>query len=514
MAPSQNSDKYAGPLLKSPESFRKWFAAINKGIRYQDVYLVASGAERRPEIPVNERGKEVTKEDIEKAEELQRQWDRRNPKAVGVIFRTLSNKITQEYTHYDNAYQVLATLKEKYDTISNVQSFHGLQMACNTRYDECKGMNDYISRLKLALERYERGLWKNSVLDDSMKIQFIFMNLGEEWNTFLTSYINSSYDREKTTFDEVSRSLVEEELRVKYNAEAANLVKAQKGKDASKKNSKGSKKNDSKDDKDFKGPTCPTCKKKGHTEDKCWFRHPELRPDSWKDKKRNRDRDYDQNHKYDREESAKHLDAFICAAQVADESIIFDLERARYLRKDDWIIDSGATCHLTSDENNFIEGSMKPLRKAIRTATGHVAHSTLSGDVEITLQHPDRQQKLILADVLYLPDIKINLFGTIKFNRRGLGINLLPNEIIISRVVDGEIIGYGDIKNETYIMRIARNDSFQVSKDPVSTDEYREFLTGSDNETTLNTAQPTRPRVAKYHAKYYTTLKARNMRKD
>ena len=503
--------------MRGPDSFRAWAAALNTEVRYREVYLVASGERKRPEMPPPERGVVATAEDIKQLEMMQYQWDEKNSKAIGVIFKTVSKEIEQMYQGYTNAAELITALKEKYDTISDTQSLQGLRQAATTKFDDCKDMADFLGRLNIALEQFARSLSTDSKLDDSMKAQFVFMGLGEEWNTFLTSYLHSKYDRNKTTFEDLSDALLEEELRMKYNNEAANLVKAQKAKANEKKNkdsksSKDSKKESQKgQNQGLRHPDrfCTECEKHGHTVDHCWVKHPEKRPKGWKKKKGE-----------EKEESSKRLEDIVCTAQLADESTDFDFEKVHLLQRDNWIIDSGSTCHLTGEMSYFIPGTVKQSRRAIRTATGQITYSTLSGDVEMILKHLDCVRKLTLTDVLYLPEIKINLVETIKLNRKGLGVNLLPEEVVITRIEDGAIVGYKDIQNDTYIMRIAKNGALQTSEKLALSD--CELLADSDEETAQNTTQDTprndhrntMARRQRRTAYYHAISKARNMRKD
>ena len=133
---------------------------------------------------------------------------------------------------------------------------------------------------------------------------------------------------------------------------------------------------------------------------------------------------------------------------------IAKIRKCQHLKPRDWIIDSGATTHLTVSRTWFIPGTEKLCRHGIMTATDQLVYSTYRGDVRLILKHPNSALEFILTDVLYAPDIAVNLLGTIKLNRKGLGINLLPTEVVISHIKTNTIISYGDIVQDTYIMRV------------------------------------------------------------
>ena len=125
------------------------------------------------------------------------------------------------------------------------------------------------------------------------------------------------------------------------------------------------------------------------------------------------------------------------------------------IRPDDWIIDSGASEHFVASSQSFIDGTAKPCRRAIRTATGQITFSTLSGDVRLLLlQHDGSINEVQLRGVLYVPDISINLVGTICLGRKGVGVNLLPDKVVITDMIKNEVVGYGDIVGNQYLLRL------------------------------------------------------------
>ena len=50
-----------------------------------------------------------------------------------------------------------------------------------------------------------------------------------------------------------------------------------------------------------------------------------------------------------------------------------------------WILDSGATCHMTQEVSDFIPGSLKNTDKQIEVADGHHVTSKQKGQVQIKM---------------------------------------------------------------------------------------------------------------------------------
>lgn len=138
--------------------------------------------------------------------------------------------------------------------------------------------------------------------------------------------------------------------------------------------------------------------------------------------------------------------------------ILIDFKRILSLQTDAWIIDSGATDHFVKSPDS-VKGTAVPSKRGIRTATGHVTYSSLMGDILLYLAFPDgSSRKTVLTNVLYVPEVEINLLGTIRLGKKGLGVNLLPDCVIISNVTTNEIVGYGDMVGSTYVLRTVQED--------------------------------------------------------
>ena len=52
---------------------------------------------------------------------------------------------------------------------------------------------------------------------------------------------------------------------------------------------------------------------------------------------------------------------------------------------------------------------------------------------------------MLITDVLYMLEIIINLLGTIRLGKKRISINLLPNKVIFTNLVNITIISYSNI---------------------------------------------------------------------
>ena len=76
-----------------------------------------------------------------------------------------------------------------------------------------------------------------------------------------------------------------------------------------------------------------------------------------------------------------------------------------------WILDSGATCHITPQVSDFIPGSLEDTDKYIEVADGH--HATAKQKVQVRIKMCDDNRDTFIATlhkVLLAPDLCDRLF--------------------------------------------------------------------------------------------------------
>ena len=88
--------------------------------------------------------------------------------------------------------------------------------------------------------------------------------------------------------------------------------------------------------------------------------------------------------------------------------------------KDNWIVDSGATCHMCNDQNLFGNFENLPKSQEVTLGDGHALDATGQGTVSLVMRLPDgKTQRCVLHSVLYVPKLSYNLLSVTKASESG-----------------------------------------------------------------------------------------------
>ena len=100
----------------------------------------------------------------------------------------------------------------------------------------------------------------------------------------------------------------------------------------------------------------------------------------------------------------------------------------------DWIVDSGATCHVCHDRSLFteLENLKKPLD--IILGDGRTLNATGCGTVILILESDSLKRKCKFYDVLYVPELTYNLLSVSKAVDKGISFTFRESECIIKDV--------------------------------------------------------------------------------
>ena len=180
--------------------------------------------------------------------------------------------------------------------------------------------------------------------------------------------------------------------------------------------------------------TCSFCKKVGHQEDTCFLKYPSQKMKSRAPKKAYFSRDLDQSSSYgdleEEEEDEEELEEEPLISLEEEEVVLL----ARSSKSQEWILDSGATSHFSADRDLFISLD----RCSTPISWGKAKKLTAQG--RGTVRTTFRGKKILLKNVLYLPELGVNLLSTYKLIQAGCQVEL-GEEVLIRR--GGAILAQG-----------------------------------------------------------------------
>ena len=88
--------------------------------------------------------------------------------------------------------------------------------------------------------------------------------------------------------------------------------------------------------------------------------------------------------------------------------------------KGNWIVDSGATCHMCNDRKLFTKFECLEKSQEVTLGDGHALEATGQGTVSLEMTLPDgNTNRCILHNVLYVPKLSYNLLSVTKVSEHG-----------------------------------------------------------------------------------------------
>ena len=184
---------------------------------------------------------------------------------------------------------------------------------------------------------------------------------------------------------------------------------------------------------------CTHCNVNTHTNKTCFKLHPELKKPAWWEKKNPSGASSSQT-KGKRE---KEKEVF-----VASDSFEGDPGR--------WLIDSGASAHMSHLRDSFI--SLRP--HAVTILVGKKGERVVSegvGVVQLWLDVGGRVQNTEFQDVLYIPDLPVNLLSVAALANKNLRVEFNKRDGCVVYNCDEQLVAVGtNTGNNTYSLQLRK----------------------------------------------------------
>ena len=186
------------------------------------------------------------------------------------------------------------------------------------------------------------------------------------------------------------------------------------------------------------------------------------------------------------------------AARAAKDESNSDSEDSAWMAQDDqhspgWVIDSGASRHMTYNKSIFTQ--IKLYRTTIRIANGEKLFSVGVGTICTNIDG----KNIRMTDVLFVPELDVNLLSIAVLNRKGLNVSLNRRGVEIFR--DGTLVATGILKGRAYFLHTSHvtleahdeNDDLDGPEPPANLKSTTNLTSLSSGEIQPKTPPPITP---------------------
>ena len=274
----------------------------------------------------------------------------------------------------------------------------------------------------------------NSQVPDSMIMTRVLSALPKKFNHFHSAW--ESVDDAKKTLDNLNTRLLNEELRLRgqetsresnhENDREAFFVKSSNNKPAHHKNNSGNKKHGN------GSQMCSNCHRSGHSKPECYrcFICKRVGHKSHKCPKNNNKGCNYASYEDSEKDGANNDKVSLIASKTGMDD-------------DFWIIDSGASDHVTGKRELFTvyEPFTDPEKIILGNGSNMLAFG--KGKIDVELDVYGKIQKGVMHDVLFVPDAKHNLLSLKQTTKKGITFSVVDNGTKCSFTRGNSVIATG-----------------------------------------------------------------------
>ena len=206
-----------------------------------------------------------------------------------------------------------------------------------------------------------------------------------------------------------------------------------------------------------RGPRCHYCKKFGHIQRNCHEREKKFEGSSQQTK--NTRHRVNTTEARSRDDNSDSDEVGLVIRHALSAGVDYKSFGDR-----NWIIDSGATCHICHDHNSFVELNTLEKPLDVTLGDGHTLKAVGHGTVILILKSGCLTRKCKLNDVLYVPELTYNLLSvskavekgiTVTFNERGCVIKDTNQSLITVATKVGNLYHLLYAKSKDHVYSVA-----------------------------------------------------------
>ena len=356
--------------------------------------------------------------------EKKRQFVKRSQKALAIIGLHVSDEFLPHIMDAKNAKELWKTLEKLYTEQSQAQRIHLRRQLQQIRLRPDETISKYVNRLKGIAHRLSSAGY---VPGDDEQVCALLNGLPEAYKTLVTVLESQTKD---LTMSSVTTQLLLQESKIRDK-------ESMEGTDENAESAFGAK----------EMRRCFYCKRRGHIKKDCRKRKYDIKKGKF-----NRYDDHTEN------------------VQVA-----FLTDKAASDTKGQWILDSGASSHMTCNKswiNNFKEPNE---HEYVKLGDGRKIDVCGSGEVCVQVYNGSKGSEIMLKNVLYVPNLATNLISLPKTTLNGLKVFFAGNSCTIS-TKHGKTCAKGIKKGNLYTLMGKARSSVQTEESMFMEEQNRTRL--------------------------------------
>lgn len=353
-----------------------WKAKMTDLLYCKDLYAPVEGESSKPET--------MTAED----------WKKLDRKTIGTIRQWVDDTVFHHVSNETSANSLWKKLEDLYERKTAGNKAFLIRKLVNLKFKEGDSISEHLNEIQSIVNQLAA---MKMVLDDELQALLLLSSLPDSWETLVVSLSNSAPDG-VVSMNQVTSSLLNEEIRRKSSGSSHShaLVTENRGRSKSRQpQNRDKSRGKSKAKKDI---SCYHCGKSGHIKRECR-------------KLKREQKEGRTNEKQEKNESA--------AVATDNEIVLFSAceeDCANLTCQDsEWVIDSGASYHATPRKDYFTslrEGNLGTVKMGNKNSSqilgiGNICVTTNLGT------------KMVLKDVRFVPDLRLNLLSTGKLDEEG-----------------------------------------------------------------------------------------------